>query len=484
MRSHGTHSSNTSATSEKKWWPLPSIPSLPGANTGWTSDAGWGCMLRTGQSLLAAAVGLARVVKREVDPSPAFTPLTPRASSRGSSTTPRRHSLAGKALGKDVSMWLGPSAAAGAMRTFAVAFPACGLGVSAATDSTLYQTEVAHPSSSSHHSHASYRELDVRVGGAKSPVTKKRWGDRPAGHSTRAGWRESEMLYTFPQSVDIAGRRPSSSYYFAGVQGDGLFCLDPQHSRPAVPLCPAPVPSAAFSSSTSESPVSPPMTEDELLLNAQRAEDKLVNDPSGMIRAEEAFYLRAYSPAEPRTFHCENMHKMPRSGLDPSMLIGFASRDEAEWVDLRRRIASHAVLRRGVTKRVAWRLIQRVVRATTRFDLSGGPNERNVGEKGRAGSPFPEEDVDAGRENNNGDDPLPSAPVPAPAPAKKSKSGGGKGRRGAGAQRALSVPGSAQDGPTGGKRPQQERADEREREPAERDGISAPASAGTQRQER
>ncbi|KAJ7219624.1 hypothetical protein C8J57DRAFT_1349588, partial [Mycena rebaudengoi] len=73
------------------------------------------------------------------------------------------------------------------------------------------------------------------------------------------------------------------------------------------------------------------MTEDELLLNAQRAEDKLVNDPSGMIRAEEAFYLRAYSPAELRTFHCENMHKMPRSGLDPSMLIGFASRDEAEW---------------------------------------------------------------------------------------------------------------------------------------------------------
>jgi cysteine protease ATG4 len=162
------------------------------------------------------------------------------------------------------------------------------------------------------------------------------------------------MLYTFPQSVDIAGRRPSSSYYFVGVQGDGLFCLDPHHSRPAVPLFPAPVPSAAFSSSTSEPPVScagslepldsaraasPPMTEDELVLNAQRAEDKLVNDPSGMIRAEEAFYLRAYSPAKLRTFHCENMRKMPRSRLDPSMLIGFACRDEAEWVDLRRRIA-------------------------------------------------------------------------------------------------------------------------------------------------
>ncbi|KAJ7210944.1 hypothetical protein C8J57DRAFT_1400464, partial [Mycena rebaudengoi] len=41
------------------------------------------------------------------------------------------------------------------------------------------------------------------------------------------------MLYTFPQSVGIAGGRPSSSYYFVGVQGDRLFYLGPHHSRPA-----------------------------------------------------------------------------------------------------------------------------------------------------------------------------------------------------------------------------------------------------------
>jgi hypothetical protein len=81
------------------------------------------------------------------------------------------------------------------------------------------------------------------------------------------------------------------------------------------------------------------MTEDELVLNAQRAEDKPVDDASGMMPAEEAFYLRASSPAELRAFHCEKMRKMPLNGLDPSMLIGFACRDEAEWVDLRRRIS-------------------------------------------------------------------------------------------------------------------------------------------------
>jgi cysteine protease ATG4 len=62
--------------------------------------------------------------------------------------------------------------------------------------------------------------------------------------------------------------------------------------------------------------------------------------PAGglMTPAEEAYYARAYSAAEMRTFHCERVRKMPLSGLDPSMLIGFVCRDEAEWIDLRRRI--------------------------------------------------------------------------------------------------------------------------------------------------
>ncbi|KAJ7249831.1 hypothetical protein C8J57DRAFT_1079396, partial [Mycena rebaudengoi] len=84
-----------------------------------------------------------------------------------------------------------------------------------------------------------------------------------------------KMLYTFPQSVSIAGGRPSSSYYLVGVQGDGLFYLDLHHSRPAA-----------------------------------------------------AFYQRAYVPAELRTFHSEKVRKMPLSGLDPSMLLGFVCRDE------------------------------------------------------------------------------------------------------------------------------------------------------------
>ena len=47
----------------------------------------------------------------------------------------------------------------------------------------------------------------------------------------------------------------------------------------------------------------------------------------------------SYSGAEPRTFHCERVRKMPLSGLDPSMVIGFLCKTEADWIDLRRRVA-------------------------------------------------------------------------------------------------------------------------------------------------
>lgn len=38
-----------------------------------------------------------------------------------------------------------------------------------------------------------------------------------------------------PQSIGIAGGRPSSSHYFIGHQGDSFFYLDPHSTRPALP---------------------------------------------------------------------------------------------------------------------------------------------------------------------------------------------------------------------------------------------------------
>lgn len=51
-----------------------------------------------------------------------------------------------------------------------------------------------------------------------------------------------------------------------------------------------------------------------------------------------AHYVTQYSATELRTFHCDRVRKMPLSGLDPSMLLGFLCKDENDWVDLRRRV--------------------------------------------------------------------------------------------------------------------------------------------------
>ncbi|KAF7356818.1 Cysteine protease [Mycena venus] len=313
---------------------------MEGGPRGFTSDAGWGCMLRTGQSLLANALLTIHIGrdwrrppgppvtrssfflptpnsspknthrrKHSVPSSPPFSPTTTTNSSASMSNEDRarhaavhRMALAGKDLGTEVGQWFGPSIAAGAIKALVQAFPACGLGVSVATDGVLYQTSVFEAS------HTSPRPE------ADSESDSISWGDRPVLLllGLRLGldgvnpiYHDTiKELYTFPQSMGIAGGRPSSSLYFVAAQAEGLFYLDPHHSRPAVPL-------------------RPPL--------------KTTNEKD-MDEATEQYYVSAYSAAELQTFHCEKVRKMHLSGLDPSMLVGFLCRDAEEWTDFRKRV--------------------------------------------------------------------------------------------------------------------------------------------------
>ncbi|MCJ1454714.1 Cysteine protease atg4 [Mycoblastus sanguinarius] len=105
---------------------------------------------------------------------------------------------------------------------------------------------------------------------------------------TPAYWDALKLSLQLPQSVGIAGGRPSSSHYFFGIQGDQFFYLDPHHTRPALPF-----------------------------------------------RADPA----DYGADEIDSCHTRRLRRLPLKEMDPSMLIAFLIRDEVDWKDWRRAIS-------------------------------------------------------------------------------------------------------------------------------------------------
>ncbi|KAL8971213.1 MAG: hypothetical protein Q9183_001161 [Haloplaca sp. 2 TL-2023] len=90
-----------------------------------------------------------------------------------------------------------------------------------------------------------------------------------------------------PQSIGIAGGRPSSSHYFIGHQGDHFFFLDPHQTQPALPL------------------------------------------------QEET---QRYGQEDVNSCHTRRLRRLPLQAMDPSMLIGFLIRDKDDWRTWRRSV--------------------------------------------------------------------------------------------------------------------------------------------------
>jgi cysteine protease ATG4 len=167
--------SEVTSPSKAKWWSLP--------EKGWTSDSGWGCMLRTGQSLLANALvhlHLGRDWRKPVHPTftPEYATYVQILTWFLDSPSPlcpfsvHRMALAGKEMGKEVGSWFGPSTAAGAIRRLAHEFPEAGIAVSVAADSVIYQSEVYLASN--------LDSVQLQNGAPKAPPNsskKSKWGN-------------------------------------------------------------------------------------------------------------------------------------------------------------------------------------------------------------------------------------------------------------------------------------------------------------------
>ena len=302
----------------------------------------------------------------------------------------QRMALIGKQLGKEVGEWFGPSTAAGAIRTLVGAYPYAGVAVSVASDSVIVKSDVFAASEPASPLPAAGGSLGKKSAGSATSKSAT-WGSRPVIVlvGIRLGldgvnpiYHDSVRdLFTFPQSLGIAGGRPSSSYYFLGYQGDSLIYLDPHHTRTAVTPKAVPArhellarsaagltlgqPADTATSETAAPVEAPPSTlpADPFLIAAATAPAsssipayaRTVEGPTSTSAAPAPgaslpgragldllaeWFSTAYSPQALQTFHCDKVRKMGFGQLDPSMLLGFLCKNEADWDDFRRRVSN------------------------------------------------------------------------------------------------------------------------------------------------
>lgn len=248
-----------------------------GDQGGFSSDSGWGCMIRSGQSLLANAIGIVNLgrewrrgqrkteeieILRRFADDPAAPYSIHNFVSCGSSK-----------CGKYPGEWFGPSATSQCIKALADKYEPNMRVYMTADSPDVYED--------------SFMATAKSDGGIFKPtliLISTRLG---IDKITQVYWEALISALQMPQSAGIAGGRPSSSHYFVGSQGNFLFYLDPHHTRAALPY-------------------------------------------------KEDTY--DYTAEEIDSCHTSRLRRLHVQEMDPSMLIGFIIRSEKEWEEWRRGI--------------------------------------------------------------------------------------------------------------------------------------------------
>jgi len=299
---------------------------IPGTRL--TSDCGWGCMLRSGQMMVAQCLVAHflgpdwRLHNHQTQEEKAYyreiirwfsEPVEEGPSDRSPFSL---HHLVnfGRAHKKEPGEWFGPSSVAfifrDAFERTSQSLPILNqLCLYVALDCTVYiddllemctrpnrSESMSHSTNQGHRGHMSTAGADgggTRDGEAPSPLPWQRSliimiPMRLGGEALNAIYIPCvKKLLSHPSCMGIIGGKPKHSLYFMGFQDDKLIYLDPHYCRDAVDT---------------------------------RGKDFSIE-----------------------TYHCMTPRKLPITKMDPSCTVGFYIKDEEEWwafVDTIKEVAS------------------------------------------------------------------------------------------------------------------------------------------------
>ncbi|UZP45461.1 hypothetical protein NXS19_013273 [Fusarium pseudograminearum] len=226
------------------------LKSQLGDQSPFSSDSGWGCMIRSGQSMLANTIAMVRLGRGDW---PSFDMAPVPVAYPGE--------------------WFGPSATARCIQALTNSHESSIRVYSTGDGPDVYEDElmqIAKPPGEDFHP-------TLVLVGTRLGIDK----------ITPVYWEALIAALQMPQSVGIAGGRPSSSHYFIGAQGSFLFYLDPHHTRVALPY--------------REDPIE-------------------------------------YTSEEIASCHTPRLRRIHVREMDPSMLIGFLIQNEVDWQELKRNV--------------------------------------------------------------------------------------------------------------------------------------------------
>ncbi|KAH3757753.1 Cysteine protease ATG4D [Pelomyxa schiedti] len=211
-----------------------------------TSDAGWGCTLRSAQMLLAQCltthlVGYDWKLSDQVPP--AGIVRTIRELLRWFADTPNDWSpysihnlvrIGGILLGKTGTDWYGPTTAALVLQQIVAMHEPGNVVMYVAVDAAIFKDKLRLLCTT---------ELS-RGSGEPHVISRKEWKPLIVLVPVRIGIdhvnpvyiHRLKQLFKFPQCMGIMGGKPRSSLYFFAAQDNYLYYLDPHTLQPTIPI--------------------------------------------------------------------------------------------------------------------------------------------------------------------------------------------------------------------------------------------------------